>query len=279
MSSTYLVALTYFYYFILFLSAHEADLKLRIEALESTVEEYEKQRKKLLHDFDAYKDECANHEDALTSEHQQKISSVSKELQKCQNEFTKQVAAFEALMQAFEQEKSDAIDDLQKAHQVEIENLLRTQQSQSDAVSSELDILKAQHREESNNLQEAYNKLKQEKEDIHTDYDEKLAKLKAFYEKELESIQKSQTSSFAEQNSHLQQHIDKLTKDYQFQEVQYRQRIDGLVKELAEAESRISDLDLQNTSLSSQSSSAADTVNNLMTQVMVILVNELDKNL
>ena len=249
--------------------AVEADLRKKIEALESNIEEHEKQKKKLLYDFDEFKGECANHEDMLRIEHQQKMTLLSKELQKCQKDFTEKMTTFEGLLQAFEQEKTYAIDDIRKAHQIEVENLLRTQRSQSDAVSGELDAVKAQHKKELDSLRESYDKVKQEYDDSQRDNDEKLTKLKAFYEKELESMQKDKNHSFAEQSSSLQQRIDKMNKDFQFQEVQYRQRIDGLVRDLAEAETRISDLESRNVFLTDQSNLASGTVNNLMTQVSV----------
>lgn len=247
----------------------EADLRKKIQSLETSLEEYEKQRKNLLHDFDEFKGTCADREMKLKAEHHQKMSGLSKELQLCQKEFAGKMNNFESLIAAFEREKEESIADLRKAHQLEVDNLLKTQRSQTSTVASELETIKAKYAEELAQAREALSQLKSDKAEMENDYEEKLKKAKTLYEKELELLRKDQSQTFNEQQSLLQQKLEKLTKDFQFQEVQYRKRIDDLLGDISESDSTIADLRSQLSELSLKHSSTSDEVNTLLTQVWV----------
>lgn len=246
-------------------------MRERISLLESHIEEHEKQKKKLLHDFDEFKDECANHETQLQSEHNHRISVVSKELLNYQKEFESKIKNFEALVQAFELEKTEAIADLKRIHQKEIDDILKTQMSKSSdneqKLADELELLKTKHIAELQQATSNYDKLKIEKEQLELDYEEKFKKSKTLYENELELLRQSQNDQSSEKQKVLQDKIDRLTKDFQFQQAQFRHRIDGLVNDLSVSEDTINQLKSNLDILTTQKSDATEELANLRAQV------------
>lgn len=246
-------------------------MRRKIESLEQNLEQYEKQKKALLHTVDQMKEEWTEKETSLQTRHNQQVSSLSKQLDLCQAEFEKKMTTFESLMAEFEQEKKDAMLELKKCHQLEINNLLKAQRNESTGLSDEMALLKQRHEEETAQLRAAYESLKTSAEVTEADYEGKLRKMKAFYDNEMEALNKSRSESFSEREAFLQDKLDRLTKDLQFQEVQSRKRIEGLLEEASQAEGTITDLQSQISCLRTGQSIHGQSMEELAKQVSKII--------
>ena len=249
----------------------EAELQERVTSLEHSLEKHEKQKKKLLFDFDAFKGECADHEAEVKADSDKRIASLSRELEHTQQDFASKMKSFETLIGAVEQERNEAIEDLKKVHQKELENLLNSHNSKSSDALNELDALKIKFSVELQQAQLKYDDLKTSKDTMENDYEEKLKKSKALYEKELELLRENQNQNLNEKQNFLQEKLDKLTKDFQFQEAQYRQRIDSLVNEISVSEETIAKLkadleclDMKHSNVVEQKDSLTAQVNSIM---------------
>lgn len=252
-------------------SGVEAELREKICSLEHSIEEHEKQKKRLLHEFDKFKSDCADHESQVTSANNQKIATLSKELQNYQIEFEQKATAFEKLIATFEHDSDETVEDLKKAHQIEISNLIKTQQSHSSTreleLAKELESARLRYTSEIERLSNAHSELKDAKAELEKDYEENFKKSKALYEKELEILQQNQSEIHSSKHKLLQEQIDKLTKDFRFQEAQYRQRIDTLLNDLSASEDTINDLKTKNASLNTENSSISSERVSLNSQV------------
>lgn len=249
----------------------ENELQERICSLETIIEEHEKQKKRLLHDFDNFKGECADHETKLKLKSDQQIALLSKDLQQYQLEFETKASAFESLIKAFEKDKEDTIIDLTNTHQYELANLIKTQQSQLGnrelQLTTELEALRVKYSSDLENAETAYSDLKNIKDTMESDYEEKFKKSKTLYEKEIELLKQNQTDANSEKQNALESKLEKLTKDFQFQEAQYRHRINGLLEDLSTSEDTINKLKADITSLSADGASSSSQRDSLLTQV------------
>ena len=187
----------------------EAELQERITSLEHSLEKHEKQKKKLLFDFDAFKGECADHEAEVKADSDKRIASLSLELEQAQQDFANKMKSFETLIGAVEQERNEAIEDLKKTHQKELENLLNSHNSKSSDALNELDALKIKFSVELQQAHLKYDDLKTSKDTMENDYEEKLKKSKALYEKELELLRENQNQNLNQnQNQNLKQNLN-----------------------------------------------------------------------
>lgn len=253
-----------------FCSGLESEFQERISLLEHSIEQHEKQKKRLLHDFDAFKGECADHEAEIKAEQDLKVTSLTQMLQQTQQEFEVKMKSFETIMGAFEQDRDETLAEMQRTHKIEIDNLLKTQQSQSSDVHGQLEALKQRYSAELEQAKSLYNELKTNKDEMETDYEEKLKKSKALYEKELELLRQNQSDTMNDKQKMLQDKIDKLTKDMQFQEAQARHRIDGLVNDISVSEETIIKLKADLECLDLKHTNAAEQRDALMAQVRTI---------
>ena len=249
----------------------EAELRERITSLEHNIEEQEKQKRKLLHDFDAFKDQCADTELALKSASEQKVAALSKELQHYQQEFETKTSTFEELLTAFEQQKEQSIEELKRLHQIEVSNLLKAQQSESSTrelqLTNELEAFKAMHAAKVLEAESDYNNLKAAKNEMEGDYIDQLRKAKLLYEKELELLERRNNDADSDTQKRLQEKIDRLTKDIQYQEVQHKQRVEGLLNDLSVSEDLVNSLRVEISSLTSQNSNLSNERVSLLDQV------------
>lgn len=250
-----------------FYSGVETDLRRKLQSLEENIEEHEKQKKTLLDSIDRMKDEWTDRESTLQTKYSQQVSSLSKQLEQCQGEFEHKMTAFESLIAEFEKEKMDAMSELKKCHQLEMENLLKAQRNESTGIAEELISLKEKYTTDTTQLKSSYDSLKSAKDTMESDYEEKLKKMKGFYDKEIELLKSNHSESFGEREAFLQVKLEKLTKDLQFQEVQSRKRIDSLLEEVSQAEGAVADSKSQISQLQREQSAYQQQIEQLTNQV------------
>lgn len=103
----------------------EFELRRKIQNLEETVAEYERQKFSVLGTFNEYRDYVADRERTLEAEYSNKIIALSDEVLGAKKDFETRMKNFQALQEQFNQEKEQALENLRQEHQKEIEMLER----------------------------------------------------------------------------------------------------------------------------------------------------------
>ena len=147
--------------------------------------------------------------------------------------FEKQLEEFDILKAQFESNKLAALEMLKQQHEKEVEQLRNLQNEKHGTYTQQQEEMMLTLQGEINLLQEKCEQLTADNKQNAEDFEHKLSKAQAFYEKELAAARQSQNSSFTSQLCDLEGQNDKLKKDLVFMEGQYKKRVDDLVAQLA----------------------------------------------
>ena len=126
------------------------------------------------------------------------------------------------------------IERLKDDHRKELEEALK--QHSLGNFEDEKSRLEEKYKQDLEQLNHKCECLKQENCTLTEDFEFKMNKAQAFYEKELTALKEAQNKSENEQLDVLREEQERLSKDYAFQESQYKNRIDKLLSELSQAE-------------------------------------------
>ncbi|CAH1783825.1 unnamed protein product [Owenia fusiformis] len=214
----------------------EVEHKRRIEALEQTLADHEKQKKQYLGEFEDYKKQTEEREIQLKTEHSQNVLALSKDILAAKRTFEDQLKKFDDVRAEFERDKQNALDDLRKAHHREIEELMKTQRNQQGDIEGAQKQLEEKYFKEIEDLKTQCDQLNTDKKTISEEYESKLSKAQTFYEKELQALKDGQNASAEEKIRTLTTQIETMKKDLSFNQVQYKKRVDDLIGQLSSSE-------------------------------------------
>uniref|UniRef100_A0A183URU5 FAM184 domain-containing protein n=1 Tax=Toxocara canis TaxID=6265 RepID=A0A183URU5_TOXCA len=192
----------------------ETELKKKIQTLEDTVAEYERQKYNVMGTFSEYRERVAERERKLEAEYSSKIIALSEEVLGAKKDFEARMKSFQALQASkmsafanlylsylancsspilirvqyksvlslkdkFEREKEQALEKLRQEHQKEIQ-LLEQRFSESQLLN-----LEQKYMIEIQRLEEERKSLKAEKERLGETFEMKLRRAQSLYETEL----------------------------------------------------------------------------------------------
>ncbi|KAK0397496.1 hypothetical protein QR680_002147 [Steinernema hermaphroditum] len=157
----------------------ESELKKKIQTLEDTVAEYERQKYNVMGTFSEYRERVAERERKLEAEYSSKIIALSEEVLGAKKDFEARMKSFQALQDKFEREKEQALEKLRQEHQKEIQ-LLEQRFSESQLLN-----LEQKYMIEIQRLEEERKSLKAEKERLGETFEIKLRRAQSLYETEL----------------------------------------------------------------------------------------------
>uniref|UniRef100_A0A4W4ESZ2 Protein FAM184A/B N-terminal domain-containing protein n=1 Tax=Electrophorus electricus TaxID=8005 RepID=A0A4W4ESZ2_ELEEL len=172
--------------------SEELDLRRRIQALEESMEAHERMKRQALAEFEAYRQRMEDVQLCAEAQHTQRVVSMSREVEDMRRSFEEKMRAFAQVQTQFEQEKRQALEELRTAHRQEVQELLRSHQSQNASFSKDQEKLGQLHKQEVEALTERVEELKQDKKRLVEEYEAKLSKAQAFYERELEAMKRTQ---------------------------------------------------------------------------------------
>ncbi|CAB1435067.1 unnamed protein product, partial [Pleuronectes platessa] len=124
--------------------------------------------------------------------HTQRVVSMSREVEEMRRSFEEKLRTFSQAQAQFEQEKKAALEELKGQHRQEIQELLINHQSHNANYSKDQEKLGQLHKAEVDSLAERVEELKQDKKRLVEEYEAKLSKAQAFYERELEAMKRTQ---------------------------------------------------------------------------------------
>ncbi|XP_075270267.1 protein FAM184A [Opisthocomus hoazin] len=211
--------------------AEEMDLKRKIQVLEESLEDHKKMKHQALTEFEAYKGRVEDMQLCAEAQHVQRVVTMSREVEEIRKKFEERLRSFIQLQVQYEKDKRTALEDLRAAHRLEIQELLKTQQSQNATLSKGQEKLEELHRLELEDLNSKVEELRLERKKLIEDYEGKLTKAQSFYEHELDSLKRSQLFT-AESLHACKEKEAELRKEFQNQESMLRKNLGKLKTEL-----------------------------------------------
>ncbi|NXP49900.1 F184A protein, partial [Heliornis fulica] len=211
--------------------AEEMDLKRKIQVLEESLEDHKKMKHQALTEFEAYKDRVEDMQLCAEAQHVQRVVTMSREVEEIRKKFEERLRSFIQLQVQYEKDKRTALEDLRAAHRLEIQELLKTQQSQNATLSKGQEKLEELHRLELEDLNSKVEELRLERKKLIEDYEGKLSKAQSFYEHELDSLKRSQLFTAESLHACKEKEVE-LRKEFQTQESMLRKNLGKLKTEL-----------------------------------------------
>uniref|UniRef100_A0A2K5KCN5 Protein FAM184A/B N-terminal domain-containing protein n=1 Tax=Colobus angolensis palliatus TaxID=336983 RepID=A0A2K5KCN5_COLAP len=209
----------------------ELDLRRKIQVLEASLEDHIKMKQQALTEFEAYKHRVEDMQLCAEAQHVQRIVTMSREVEEIRRKFEEKLRSFGQLQVQFEKDKRLALEDLRTAHRREIQELLKSQQDHSASVNKGQEKAEELHRMEVESLNETLEELKLEQKKLIEDYEGKLNKAQSFYERELDTLKRSQLFTAESLQASKEKEAD-LRKEFQGQEAILRKTIGKLKTEL-----------------------------------------------
>uniref|UniRef100_A0A8C6KGF5 Family with sequence similarity 184 member A n=1 Tax=Nothobranchius furzeri TaxID=105023 RepID=A0A8C6KGF5_NOTFU len=215
----------------------ELDLKKRIQSLEESMEVHERMKRQALAEFESYRQRVEDMQLCTEAQLQvifimSRVVSMSREVEEMRRSFEEKLRTFSQAQAQFEQEKKAALEDLKAQHRQEIQELLRSHQSQNANYSKDQEKLGQLHKAEVDSLTERVEELKQDKKRLVEEYEAKLSKAQAFYERELEAMKRTQQLT-ADNLLAWKRTEAELRREFQTQEAALQKTLGKLRAELA----------------------------------------------
>ncbi|NWR90845.1 F184A protein, partial [Furnarius figulus] len=211
--------------------AEEMDLKRKIQVLEESLEDHKKMKHQALTEFEAYKDRVEDMQLCAEAQHVQRVVTMSREVEEIRKKFEERLRSFIQLQVQYEKDKRTALEDLKAAHRLEIQELLKTHQTQNATLSKGQEKLEELHRLELEDLNSKVEELRLERKKLIEDYEGKLSKAQSFYEHELDSLKRSQLFTAESLHACKEKEVE-LRKEFQTQESMLRKNLGKLKTEL-----------------------------------------------
>ncbi|XP_061846002.1 protein FAM184A [Colius striatus] len=211
--------------------AEEMDLKRKIQVLEESLEDHKKMKHQALTEFEAYKGRVEDMQLCAEAQHVQRVVTMSREVEEIRKKFEERLRSFIQLQVQYEKDKRTALEDLKAAHRLEIQELLKTQQSQNATLSKGQEKLEELHKLELEDLNNKVEELRLERKKLIEDYESKLSKAQSFYEHELDSLKRSQLFTAESLHACKEKEVE-LRKEFQNQESMLRKNLGKLKTEL-----------------------------------------------
>uniref|UniRef100_A0A2K5YP32 Family with sequence similarity 184 member A n=1 Tax=Mandrillus leucophaeus TaxID=9568 RepID=A0A2K5YP32_MANLE len=209
----------------------ELDLRRKIQVLEASLEDHIKMKQQALTEFEAYKHRVEDMQLCAEAQHVQRIVTMSREVEEIRRKFEEKLRSFGQLQVQFEKDKRLALEDLRTAHRREIQELLKSQQDHSASVNKGQEKAEELHRMEVESLNKTLEELRLEQKKLIEDYEGKLNKAQSFYERELDTLKRSQLFTAESLQASKEKEAD-LRKEFQGQEAILRKTIGKLKTEL-----------------------------------------------
>lgn len=170
----------------------EMDLKQRIQSLEESMELHERMKRQALAEFETYRQRVEDMQLCTEAQHTKRVVTMSREVEEMRRSFEEKLRFFGTAQAQFEQEKKLALEELKANHRQEVSELLRSHQSQNQNHSKDQEKLGQLHKAEVESLSERVDEVKGDKKRLVEEYEAKLNKAQAFYERELEAMKRTQ---------------------------------------------------------------------------------------
>ncbi|XP_076834583.1 protein FAM184A isoform X1 [Brachyhypopomus gauderio] len=214
----------------------EVDLKRRLQCLEDSLEVQEHMKRQALAEFEMYRRRVEDTQLCAEAQHTQRVVSMSREVEEMRHEFEEKLRSFTQTQAQFEQDKQRALDELRSAHRQELQDLVEGRRpGQGAACWPDQEKLAELQHGELEVLMERVQELSQDKVRLVEEYEAKLGKAQAFYERELEAMRRAQQLTTENLLAWKRTEVE-LRKEFQVQEAALQRTLCKLRAELQRAQ-------------------------------------------
>jgi hypothetical protein len=217
----------------------DTDYRKKIQTLEACITDHERHRKEALARFDNFKSQAEDRECRLKTDHSQTLVTLAQDVLASKKKFDEQIGRFEEWRKQVDTEKQNALDELRKSHDCEMDELRNFQRNRDGDWLNERANVDKKYTDEIEQLKIQCEHLHSQKTQMTDEYEQKLNKAQAFYEKELAALQHSRTSSEQALSSQLQDELVRLKRDFEMQGSDLRARVESLVDQLSVSEEAV----------------------------------------
>ncbi|XP_048453444.1 protein FAM184A isoform X2 [Rhincodon typus] len=207
----------------------ETELRKKIQSLEESLEQHEQMKQQALAEFEAYKQQVEDARLATETHQLQGVAIMSRNIQEIKENFDDKLQHFIQLETQLGENKQQTVEDLQAAHKLEIQNLLRTHHDQHETSSKQQEKIQQLLKDELTAANTKIQDLTLEKQKLVEEFEAKLSKAQAFYEHEIEAL-KSRHSS--ENLLQWKKKETQLKMEFQIQEIDLKKALGELQAEL-----------------------------------------------
>nr|CAB3244394.1 protein FAM184A-like [Phallusia mammillata] len=245
---------------------NELDLRRKVQNLEDCVESYTKERKLAVVEMDAFKHSVEERETELRSAHQKTVANLSRELLEAKAAFEQRIDDFENNMSSAERERHKNFDSVIMDYKSQIQNLNEQLNEQKNKFEAEHANLSESHSLQLASLRVELDKANQETKKCVEDYDGKMEKAKAFYERELMAL-KASSMSDEEMEKRWKDREARMKEESSRVELALRKRIKELTDEHAIQTDEIQSLNDQLHQSDAKANSTVDHIKDLRDQL------------
>ena len=186
-----------------------------ITRLQDLLAEEQKEKMNFINDFEKFKreklrekDEC---ESRLKHMNETRLKELSKKIEDLKTEFENRTKQFETTKQRIEDEKDKVVSELTHTHSLETEKLIKAHRVRYDEVQKEKLRLEENYEKLLSENRTGSSNFELEKRELELEFNEKLEKLKGFYEKELDVLRTKEEESIGERTQELNDKIKVLS--------------------------------------------------------------------
>ena len=154
-------------------------------------------------------------------------------------DFEDKMSMVDSLRNEYEVDKDHALEALREEHRRELERVHLSQVEQESDLSGVKRHLEEMYERDVNQLKQRLDDVTLAKKTLTAEYEEKMAKAKAFYASELEVLQKSQDSERQNDVVALEERFNAMKKELELVEMTSQQMIDALMCQLAASEGEV----------------------------------------
>ena len=217
----------------------DAGYAAQIRALQEHIQSQAEEQKKALEEFALYRHEAEEREAILKADFSQKTLTFSQQVLKMKKDFEEKLQMIESLRSEYDLDKANALESLRAEHRRELEQVHLSQVEQASDLSDVKRHLEEMYEHDVTQLKQRLEEVEQSKRTLTEEFDAKMAKAKAFYEKELDAMKKSQDSERQKETQELEERFKKMKKSLELVEMTSQQRIDALLGQLSASEDEV----------------------------------------
>ncbi|GFO40938.1 protein fam184a-like [Plakobranchus ocellatus] len=223
----------------------ESDYAATVSALQSRLAEYQLQVSEANSQLQNLKRQADDTQKREQAAYEAKLVDMSTELLRVKTDFTECMKNFELWRERILNEHNIEVADVHSKHQKELEDLRGFQRNQDDSWLNQCAKIEDKYRSELESLKTQIEAFQSERKTMKDDYEAKLDKASAFYEKELEALRKNHSEQHNKEFETLQKEMTKLRASCSTNENEMRAQIDGLVIKLTDAETALDESKVQ----------------------------------
>ena len=219
--------------------SQDAGYASQIRTLQEHVQDQVDEQKKAMDEFTLYRQHAEEREELLKTEYSQKTITFTQQVLKMKKDFEEKMQMINSLRNEYEMDKMNALEALREEHRRQLEQVHLSQVEQQSDLSDVKRHLEEMYECDVTQLKKRLEEVELSKRTLIEEHEGKMAKAKAFYEKELEVLRNAKDSENDKDMLALEERFKKMKKEHELLEMTSQQRTDALLGQLSASEDEV----------------------------------------